>query len=165
VISEAKPLENVDEKLGEAIATFTVKTGNDVGSNTKFKHFILLKMGDPNMSVDGIVKEIDTGRGTVVAMISNRTMVPIRAIVEAMDGTVGWDGNTQKITLNARGNKVEMWIGKLDIKVNGVNKKMDVAPVIKNGRTYVPVRFSAENLNCKVDWINSTQEAVIVYEE
>ena len=165
VISEAKPLENVDEKLGEAIATFTVKTGNDVGSNTKFKHFILLKMGDPNMSVDGVVKEIDPGRGTVVAMISNRTMVPIRAIVEAMDGTVGWDGNTQKITLNARGNKVEMWIGKLDIKVNGVNKKMDVAPVIKNGRTYVPVRFSAENLNCKVDWINSTQEAVIVYEE
>ncbi|MDG2830217.1 copper amine oxidase N-terminal domain-containing protein, partial [Vibrio parahaemolyticus] len=102
---------------------------------------------------------------TVVTMISNRTMVPIRAIVEAMDGTVEWDGNTQKITLNARGNKVEMWVGKLDIKVNGVNKKMDVAPVIKNGRTYVPVRFSAENLNCKVDWINSTQEAVIVYEE
>lgn len=42
---------------------------------------------------------------------------------------------------------------------------MDVAPVIKNGRTFVPVRFAAENLNCKVDWINSTKEAIIVYEE
>lgn len=29
----------------------------------------------------------------------------------------------------------------------------------------IPVRFAAENLNCKVDWINSTKEAVIVYED
>lgn len=165
VISEAKPMENLDEKLGNTIATFTVKTGNNLANTNKFKHFILLKMDDPNMSVDGVVKEIDPGRGTVPTMISNRTMVPIRAIVEAMGGTVVWEGNSQKITLNARGNKVEMWIGKLDIKVNGVSKKMDVAPVIKNGRTYVPVRFAAENLNCKVDWINSTKEAVIVFEE
>jgi len=40
-----------------------------------------------------------------------------------------------------------------------------VVPVLKNERTFVPIRFAAENLNCKVDWINSTQEAVIVYEE
>ena len=36
---------------------------------------------------------------------------------------------------------------------------------IKNGRTFVPVRFAAENLNCKVDWFNSTKEAVLIYEE
>ncbi len=35
-------------------------------------------------------------------------MVPIRAIVEAMDGTVGWEGTAQKITLSARGNVVEL---------------------------------------------------------
>lgn len=29
----------------------------------------------------------------------------------------------------------------------------------------IPLRFAAENLNSKVDWINSTGEAVIVYEE
>jgi hypothetical protein len=92
-------------------------------------------------------------------------MVPIRAIVEAMGGTVGWDGNTEKITLNARGNIVEMWLNKKEIKVNGQTKMMDIAPTVKNGRTFVPVRFAAENLNCKVDWINSTKEAVIVYEE
>jgi hypothetical protein len=58
-----------------------------------------------------------------------------------------------------------MWLGKTDIKINGESKKMDIAPVSKNDRTFVPVRFAAENLNCKVDWINSTKEAVIVYEE
>ena len=42
---------------------------------------------------------------------------------------------------------------------------MDVATATKNNRTFVPVRFAAENLDCKVDWINSTKEVVIVYEE
>jgi len=165
VIAEARPLEGIDEKLGAAIATFTVKTGDQIYKPGSFKHFIMLKLDSSNMSVDGVNQEVDPGRGTAPITISGRTMVPIRAVVEAMGGTVEWDGATQKVTLKARGNIVEMWMGKTDIKINGASKKMDVAPASKNGRTFVPVRFAAENLNCKVDWINSTKEAVIVYEE
>jgi hypothetical protein len=165
VLAEARPFEGIDEKLGEAIATFTVKTGSQIYKPGSFKHFIMLKLDSPDMSVDGVSQEVDPGRGTAPITISGRTMVPIRAVVEAMGGTVEWDGATQKVTLKARGNIVEMWLGKTDITINGVNKKMDVAPASKNGRTFVPVRFAAENLNCKVDWINSTKEAVIVYEE
>jgi len=165
VLAEAKPFEGIDEKLGAVIATFTVKTGDKIYKPGSFKHFIMLKLDSPNMSVDGTSQEVDPGRGTSPITISGRTMVPIRAVVEAMGGTVEWDGTTQKVTLKARGNTVEMWMGKTDIKINGVSKKMDVAPASKNSRTFVPVRFAAENLNCKVDWINSTKEAVIVYEE
>lgn len=165
VLAEANPFQEIEEKLGNAIATFVIKTGNQVYKPGSFKHFIMLKLDSPNMSVDGINQEVDPGRGTAPVVIAGRTMVPIRAVVEAMGGTVEWDGSTQKITLKARGNTVEMWMGKTDIKINGVSKKMDVAPVSKNNRTFVPVRFAAENINCKVDWINSTKEAVIVYEE
>ncbi|HHU85479.1 MAG TPA: copper amine oxidase N-terminal domain-containing protein [Peptococcaceae bacterium] len=56
-------------------------------------------------------------------------------------------------------------LNKNDIKINGAATKMDVAPISQNSRTFVPIRFAAENLNCKVDWINSTKEAVIVYED
>ena len=125
----------------------------------------MMKLESPMLSVDGIEQEIDPGRGTAPIIITGRTMVPIRAVVEAMGGEVGWDQGSQKITLKARGNLVEMWMNKTDITINGAAKKMDVAPVAKDGRTFVPVRFAAENLNCKVDWINSTKEAVIVYEE
>lgn len=165
VLAEAKPFEGIDEKLGEAIAAFTVKTGSQVYKPGSFKHFIMLKLDSPTMSVDGVSQEVDPGRGTSPITISGRTMVPIRAVVEAMGGAVEWDGATQKVTLKARGNIVEMWLGKTDININGASKKMDVAPASRNGRTFVPVRFAAENLNCKVDWINSTKEAVIVYEE
>ena len=165
VLAEAKPFEGIDEKLGDTIATYVVKTGAEIYKPGSFKHFIMLKLESPNMSVDGINQEVDPGRGTTPLVIAGRTMVPIRAVVEAMGGTAEWDGNTKKITLKARGNTVEMWLGEKDIKVNGVSKKMDVATATKNNRTFVPVRFAAENLDCKVDWINSTKEVVIVYEE
>lgn len=165
ILAEAKPFEGIDEKLGDAIATYVVKTGPEIYKAGSFKHFIILTLESPDMSVDGVNQEVDPGRGTMPLIITGRTMVPIRAIVEAMGGTVEWDGSTQKITLKARDNVVEMWIGKTDIKVNGKTGKMDIAPSIKNSRTFVPVRFAAENLNCKVDWINTTREVVIVYEE
>lgn len=165
VLAEANPYQGISEKLGDTIGTFTAKTGSNIKDNNKLKHFIILKLNDINMSVDGLIQEVDPGRKTAPITVSGRTMVPIRAIVEAMGGTVEWDGNTKLITLKARGNTVLMWLDKTNIVVNGVNKKMDVAPVSKNGRTFVPVRFGAENLNCSVDWINSTKEAVIVYEE
>lgn len=165
VLSEARPFEGIDERLGDVIATFVVITGDQVYKPGSYKHFIMLKLEDPNMSVDGVSQEVDPGRGTAPEVIAGRTMVPIRAVVEAIGGTVEWDGATRKITLKARGNTVEMWLGKTDIKINGESKKMDIAPVSKNDRTFVPVRFAAENLNCKVDWINSTKEAVIVYEQ
>lgn len=165
VIAEAKPFQGIEEKLGNAISTYTLKTGSQTYKPGSYKHFILLKLDNPNMSVDGINQEVDPGRGTSPLVIAGRTMVPIRAIVEAMGGTVEWEGSTQMITLKARGNTVIMWLGKTDITVNGVSKKMDIAPISKNDRTFVPVRFVAENLNSKVDWINSTKEAVIVYEE
>ena len=165
VLAEANPYQGIEEKLGDVIATFVITTGNEIYKPGYFKHFIMLKLDSPYMSIDGVEEEVDPGRGTTPIVLAGRTMVPIRAVVEAMGGTVGWDGATSLITLEARGNKVEMWLGKTDIKVNGATKEMDIAPVAKDGRTYVPVRFAAENLNCKVDWINSTKEAIIVYEE
>ncbi|SFI20395.1 serine protease Do, partial [Tindallia magadiensis] len=117
----------------------------------------------PHMIVNGVAEEIDPGRGTVPIITSGRTMVPIRAIVEAMGGTVGWDGGESKITLNARGNQVEMWLNRNEIRANGSMGRMDVAPVSIGGRTFVPLRFSTDNLDARAEWINSTREVVIIF--
>lgn len=164
VLQEANPYQNIEEKLGATIATYTVQTGNTVYKPGVTKNFLMLQLDNPYLTQNGVIQEIDPGRGTVPIIISGRTMVPIRAVVEAMGGSSGWENNTQKITLTARGNVVEMWIDRTNIRVNGIAKTMDVAPTIRNARTYVPLRFAAENLNCKIDWINSSGEAVIVYE-
>jgi hypothetical protein len=164
VLVEADPINGIKEVLGDIIGRYTITTGSEITKSENIKNFIVLQIDNPIMSVNGKKQEIDPGRGTTPVVVSSRSMVPIRAIVEAMGGTVGWDNNIQQITLTASGNTVNMWVGKKEITVNGVKREIDVAPVILNGRTYVPIRFSAENLNAKVDWINSTREAVITYD-
>ncbi|MDR7869256.1 MAG: stalk domain-containing protein [Tissierellaceae bacterium] len=164
VLVEANPMKGIEEVLGDAIGQYTIKTGSEITKSENIKNFIVLQIDNKYMSVNGKSQEIDPGRGTTPIVVSSRTMVPIRAIVEAMGGTVDWDNSTQKIILTANGNTVNMWVGKKVITVNGEERQIDVAPIIQNERTYVPVRFSAENLNAKVDWINSTKEAVITYE-
>lgn len=47
------------------------------------------------------------------------------------------------------------------VKVNDKCIKMDTEPYIKDGRTYVPVRFVAEALGSKVEWIPEEKEILI----
>jgi TusA-related sulfurtransferase len=131
---------------------------------------ILLWIGNPNMSVNGIYKEIDPGRGTVPVIIKEwgRTLLPIRAIVEELSGEILWDGATRKVTILFKGSTIELWIDNPQAKVNGVTKWIDennhnVKPIIINGRTMLPIRFVAENLGCEVLWDGNTKKITIIY--
>jgi hypothetical protein len=136
----------------------TVYAETDSGKNS-----IVLQIGNAYMEVNGSSQEIDPGKATTPILYFGRTVLPIRAVVEAMGGTVGWNGNEKKVTITARGSTVEMWIDSITIRVNGSQKKIDVAPAIINGRTMVPVRFVTENLNCTVDWDGVTKKVTIKY--
>jgi uncharacterized protein YjdB len=124
---------------------------------------ISLYIDSPYMSVNGIQQEIDPGRGTVATIRNSRTMLPIRAIAEALGGTVDWNNSEQKVTLQLGSQSVEMVIGNRDITVNGVRKTMDVAPYIENSRTFLPIRFVSENLGASVEWINESRQVVVTY--
>lgn len=56
---------------------------------------------------------------------------------------------------------IELIINNKKIYINGEAKDMDVAPIIKNSRTYVPVRFVSEALGCEVQWDAKTQKVTI----
>ncbi len=168
VIKEAKPFEGLPEELGPASAQITVRTSGEIlGGNASDsiarKRFILMTLDDAYMSIDGVRQEIDPGRGTVPLIVNSRTMVPIRAIVEGMGGSVGWDDASRRIALGYSGKQVQMWLDNRQITVGGQYVTIDVAPKSINGRTMVPIRFAAENLGCQVDWINSTRQIVIVF--
>lgn len=125
------------------------------------KTIIELIIGQKLMKVNGVQKEIDPGRETAPQIVNGRTLIPIRAVIEAMGGTVDYDAREQKITLKKDNDTLEMWIGKADIKQNGSVKTMDTAPAILNGRTMVPVRFVAENFGYSVAWKAAEQTVVI----
>ncbi|MBQ1302430.1 MAG: copper amine oxidase N-terminal domain-containing protein [Firmicutes bacterium] len=84
--------------------------------------------------------------------IDNRTMVPVRGILEALGATVGWDQETLTITASLGEKNIEMYVGRNTAYVNGEKVMLDVPPLVINGRTLVPVRFVSESLNATVLW-------------
>ena len=81
-----------------------------------------------------------------------RTMVPIRALMEAFDAEVVWDENDPSVvTINFDGNtQIVMNVGETGYTINGVDGEMDTVPVNNDGRVYVPIRFVAEGIGFHV---------------
>lgn len=100
------------------------------------------------MTINDVVKAVDAPP----FIQSGRTMVPLRAISEGLGAKVEWDAKTQKITIKLGAKTVVVWIGKTTGTVDGKSVTMEVPPMIKKGRTFVPVRFVSEGLGCQVGW-------------
>ena len=81
-----------------------------------------------------------------------RTMVPIRALMEAFDAEVVWDeANPDVVTINYDGDtQIVMNVGETGYTIDGVDGEMDTVPVNNNGRVYVPIRFVAEGIGFHV---------------
>ena len=61
-------------------------------------------------------------------------------------------------------NIVELWIGEKTYTVNGISKESDVAPVIRNSRTLVPIRVISEGLGAVVNWDGAERKVTIQLE-
>ena len=129
------------------------------------KKVIVMQIDDPMMTLpNGKTQEIDPGRGTMPIIRNDRTLSPIRAIVEdGMGGTVDWDGDAREVSLTFKQNNVRMWIDNDTIRVNGSPLQIDVAPTIINDRTMLPARAVIEGLGGAIEFINTTRQIVIVY--
>lgn len=90
-----------------------------------------------------------------------RTLVPLRAIFEALSATVEWDGATGTITSVKGDTTVVMQVGQKSFTVNGEEKQLDVPPQIVGGRTLVPARAVAESFDLQVGWDAATRTVTI----
>lgn len=95
-------------------------------------------------------------------IIQDRTMVPFRAIAEALGVTVTWQAETRSI--DARGADVEVHLAVGDTKalINGFPQLLDVPPLIVNDRTLVPLRFFSEAFGAEVGWDGTTRTVMVV---
>lgn len=102
----------------------------------------------------------------VPPLIENgRTLVPYRALLEAMGGNVFWEPEAKMATAVLGDRKVQVTINNTSGFVNGRVQMMDVPPRIIDGRTMIPLRFVMENLNCKVDWEDISRTVIVTSPE
>lgn len=146
----------------ETVMAVAPETLNSIETKGK-KGFILMTIDDPKMSVNGEIREIDPGRGTTPVVVNGRTLVPIRSIVEAIGGKVGWNEAARQVSIDYSGRHVEMTLGSKIMLVDNKKTEMDVSAQTINGRTVLPVRFVSDGVGCKIEWIGSTRQVVIVY--
>ncbi|MHB8157766.1 MAG: copper amine oxidase N-terminal domain-containing protein [Desulfocucumaceae bacterium] len=81
-----------------------------------------------------------------------RTLVPMRAIGEALGAYVDWDGQDNKVNLIKGETYIKLKIGDPVAVVNHKAVNIDAPAIIINGRTLVPLRFIAESFEADVKW-------------
>lgn len=104
-------------------------------------------------------------------IVGGRTMLPIRLVAEQLGASVSWSSSTNKVTITKGTKKVSIVIGEntatlqefyLDGEAMAPQTlPLDAPAFIEDGRTYLPVRFVAENLGATVTWNGDTQTVTI----
>lgn len=118
---------------------------------------------DISILVDGEMLSFENDQEPVIEQ--GRTLVPFRAVFEAMGAEVNWDGDLQRCQASFNGKNVSTTIGDYSMYVydlladtdSAAMVELDVCSKIINGRTMVPLRALSEGLGLEVDWDNDTR--------
>lgn len=92
------------------------------------------------------------------------TLVPFKAIAEALQAEVVWNAQERSVTMTREGIAVKLFIDKKTAYVNGQAVTLQEPPAIVQGNTLVPARFVSEALKATVKWEPESQ-SVVIYEE
>ena len=93
---------------------------------------------------------------------NDRTLVPMRAIFEALGAEVEWENETQTATATKEGITVSVTIDSNRMLKNGEEIELDVpARLVGDSRTLVPLRAISEAFGCRVEWDEALQRVDI----
>ncbi len=134
------------------------KVENDTTKPEENKE-IILTVGSKNAVVFGesVVNDV------APVIVNERTMLPARFVAEALGAKVLWDSNTRTVSIIGE-KAIAITIGSDTAYVNGVAVKLDSPAFIADDRTYLPLRFIAENLGADVEWLADELKIVITKE-
>jgi hypothetical protein len=122
---------------------------------------MILQLDNPKIQVGSTLKPIDSKNTVSPILYKDRTMLPIRAVMEEMGGRVSWDEANQKVTIEVQGRTIELWVGMRTYFVNGWELLLDAEPIVVSDRTLLPLRPVLEALGCKIDWDGTTNKITI----
>lgn len=113
--------------------------------------YTALYIGSNKAFVNDVQKQIDADNPDVAVFVENdRSYVPVRFISESYNGTVDWKEESQTVNIKFTDRTIALTIGNPEITINGETTKLDVAPLIRNNRTFLPLRACAEAIGKEV---------------
>lgn len=98
-------------------------------------------------------------------VVEGRTLVPLRAIFQALEVVPVWNTETQTVIVNSAEVNLILPIGSKQAIVNGSQMELDVPAIAIDGRTLVPVRFIGESLGANVNYDKENKIVIIEKKE
>lgn len=159
-----------DDKVNKDIIISAEWEEEDLIIGTSNSDKIILTIGKKEAKVFG-----ETIINDVAPVTRNgRTMLPARFVAEALGANVEWNEAYETVRIISNGYWIELIIGRADVTLykyeydgNDYNiidvefYTLDSCPFIENSRTYLPVRFIAEQLDAIVEWNEKEQQVII----
>lgn len=141
---------------------------NGIRSEKDFKNFakeffseknpeIKITIGSKEMYCDGKKVMLDVP----ATIIKDRTMLPLRAIMEAYGFDVEWDAESGDIKTKRYSTEITIQPSRGMIFIGKKYRWLDTTPEIVEGRTLVPVRTLAETLGAEVIWDEATRTVTL----
>lgn len=123
----------------------------------------------PNVYAQSPIKLIIDGKTIAAdpeAFIKNdRTLVPLRVIAEELNADVQWDNENRTVHISKEDMHVALPIDshliEYTIDDETIYNLSDVAPMIKDDRTFVPIRLVSNALGVGIDWDNDKRAVII----
>ncbi len=144
-------------KSGSAVKTSTTNSTSTTSTSTSTSSSRGAESENIPVYVNGSRLAFDVNP----IIVDGRTLVPMRAIFEAMGASINWDGDSQTVSAQKNDTSVVLKIGSSTPSVNGKAVKLDVPARIVKSRTLVPLRFVGEALGGRVAWDPYAREVSI----
>jgi len=118
---------------------------------------VALTVGKKDVLVGGEAQQLDVAP----VIDKERTFVPVRFVVDALGGHVDWDAAAKKVTIRKGGHFIELWVGQEELIADGARAVSDAPPMLRSGRTMLPLRFVSEQLGLNVVYDAATKSITI----
>ncbi|MHB8984798.1 MAG: beta-propeller domain-containing protein [Eubacteriales bacterium] len=95
---------------------------------------------------------------------NDRVFVPARFLSNALgisDEDISWDGAGQSVAIDPKGVKLGLTVGSSSLSVDNEVRAMDVAPLLRGGRVYLPARWVAEAMGYTVGWDEGSRSVLV----
>jgi len=104
---------------------------------------------------------VDEGYGIPFINNDDRTMIPLRKPLEAIGAEVDYDSINRVVTAVKGNIIVKVPVDKNVIYVNEQEIEIDTEAILKDNRTYIPLRAVMEAFGYKLDWHNNSRTVIL----
>ncbi|MCX7746227.1 MAG: copper amine oxidase N-terminal domain-containing protein [Clostridia bacterium] len=91
----------------------------------------------------------------------SRIQIPIRSVSEILEAKLDWNGAEKKVTITKNDVVVTMIVGECRAIKNGKEIFFDTCSILKNGRTFLPLRALSETLGVLIKWDQASKTAIL----